>query len=112
MSSAHRVGPVELIPAILLNVHGDDIPERPHTHDRHAWNAWREQYRVALGLSEDDVPDGMHIALRCIDNRRLLDAVINCTRDAQVRRRLFALPRRGRSPARQGVGGGKARVLC
>jgi len=28
-------------------------------------------------LSEDDVPDGVHIALRCIDNPRLLDAVID-----------------------------------
>ena len=107
MSSAHHVGPVELIPAILLSVHGDDIPERPHTHDRHAWNAWREQYRVALGLSEDDVPDGMHIVLRSIDNRRLLDAVIDCTRERAGEGRV-SLPRRGRSPARQGVGGGNS----
>lgn len=70
-------GAVELIPAILLFVGGDDIPEGPQGHDGAAWDAWRAQYRAALELSEDDVPDGVHVALRCIHTARLLDAVID-----------------------------------
>ncbi|HSH58985.1 MAG TPA: hypothetical protein VK988_04955 [Acidimicrobiales bacterium] len=97
MARAHHSDRVELTPAILLTVSGDDIPTRPSTYGVEAWAAWRDSYRVALGLAKEDVPDGVHIAIRRIDTPRLLDAVIDTQlstppRSSQLRTRASTEP--------------------
>ena len=68
---------VELIPVVLLDVEGPDVPERPSSRDEASWSKWRQRYWAAIGVQAHDVPDGMHVAVRALRSDRLLDAVMD-----------------------------------
>lgn len=79
---------VELVPAILLGIDGDDIPATPWS-DRSEWTPeafaeWHQRVRGVLGLVPDRPLDGL-IALDELGTDRLLDAaadyVCECARE-------------------------------